>query len=101
LFDQRSRWQQFARSLAKHFALRPELRQLCQADTLVCRCEDVAYSQLQAHGDWRSAKLHTRCGMGACQGRICGAACGQLFDWNKDTSRAPIAPARISSLMAE
>lgn len=89
----------FSRLLARHFALRPELLRLCQPDTLVCRCEDVPYAALQPHVDWRSAKLHTRCGMGACQGRICGAATAALFGWSKDTARIPLAPTRIASLI--
>jgi hypothetical protein len=97
-FNQRQRWLKFSQRLASGFALRPELRQLAQADTLVCRCEDVSYGKLQAHADWRSAKLHTRCGMGACQGRICGAASHFLFNWSKDAGRLPFAPSRIDSL---
>lgn len=97
-FAQRRRWQGFAQSLGKAFILRKELRHLCEADTLVCRCEDVSYAQLQAHDNWRSAKLHTRCGMGACQGRVCGAATHFLFGWKKDTGRPPFSNASIASL---
>lgn len=97
-FNQRQRWLHFSRRLASGFALRAELRQLADADTLVCRCEDVSYGKLQAHDNWRSAKLHTRCGMGACQGRICGAASQFLFNWSKDAGRLPFAPSRIDSL---
>lgn len=89
---------EFSQNLSLYFALRPELQQLCAPDTLVCRCEDVAYAQLQKHDNWRSAKLHTRCGMGACQGRICGAATQHLFNWEQDTGRLPFANARIASL---
>ncbi len=98
LFTERRHWQAFSQRLKNTFTLRPELRQLCQADTLVCRCEDVSYGQLQEHVNWRSAKLHTRCGMGACQGRICGAANHFLFGWNKDAGRLPFSNAKISSL---
>ena len=97
-FTERRHWQAFSQRLKSTFALRPELRHLCQADTLVCRCEDVAYAQLLEHGNWRSAKLHTRCGMGACQGRICGTATQFLFDWNKDAGRLPFSNACIGSL---
>lgn len=97
---QRRRQQAFARRLGSTFSLRPELRSLCTPDTLVCRCEDVAYSALQDHASWRSAKLHTRCGMGPCQGRVCGGATDFLFGWKPDAVRLPISPARVSSLMA-
>lgn len=98
LFGERARWQAFARRLQKAFVLRPELGQLCAPDTQVCRCEDVSFAQLQGHQDWRSAKLQTRCGMGACQGRVCGAATEFLFGWGKESGRQPFAAAQIGSL---
>lgn len=98
LFAGRRRWQGFGQRLATAFVLRPELQLLCEPDTLVCRCEDVSFAQLQAHDSWRSAKLHTRCGMGACQGRICGAASQVLFGWEKDAGRLPFSNANIASL---
>jgi hypothetical protein len=55
-------------------------------DTTVCRCEEVplarveeAISELGA-ADARTVKLLTRCGMGWCQGRICGEAVARLVD---------------------
>jgi NADPH-dependent 2,4-dienoyl-CoA reductase/sulfur reductase-like enzyme len=99
--QQRKQWQAFARHLEKGFELRAELLGLCQPDTLVCRCEDVSHAQLLGYADWRSAKLHTRCGMGACQGRICGAATESLFGWKRDEARLPLSPTRVESLLSE
>jgi hypothetical protein len=48
--------------------------------------------------NWRAAKLQTRCGMGACQGRVCGPATQFLFKWNSESVRPPIFPARVESL---
>lgn len=96
---QRQKWRGFAQRLHQAFGLRPELKHLCQADTIVCRCEDVTYGQLEQHSDWRDAKLHTRCGMGACQGRICGNANRFLFSWEKDSGRLPMTSMKIASLM--
>lgn len=96
----RRRWQAFAARLARAFALRDELRQLADADTIVCRCEDVRHGDLQQQSSWRSAKLHTRCGMGPCQGRICGGATDFLYGWTQDSVRVPLTPARIGSLLA-
>ena len=70
----RERWRPFAAKLQTAFAPRTELRSLAQLDTIVCRCEDVTLARIQTHHSWRSAKLHARCGMGPCQGRICGPA---------------------------
>jgi hypothetical protein len=44
------------------------------------------------------AKLQTRCGMGACQGRICGSAVEFLFGWNDRSVRPPIFPVRMENL---
>ncbi len=88
----------FVRALAAAFALDPELRRLPSGRTLVCRCEDVPYAALTGHDSWRDAKLQTRCGMGSCQGRICGAATEFLFGWRDGSARPPILPALVSSL---
>jgi NADPH-dependent 2,4-dienoyl-CoA reductase/sulfur reductase-like enzyme len=101
LAPQRRRMQQFAARLDRAFALRPELRALAGAETIVCRCEDVPLSALEGCTSWRQAKLHTRCGMGACQGRICGAATEFLFGWENSSARPPVFPAAVSTLAAE
>jgi NADPH-dependent 2,4-dienoyl-CoA reductase/sulfur reductase-like enzyme len=94
----RASQRRFAVSLARAFALRAELKQLARPETLVCRCEDVPLARLKPCSGWREAKLQTRCGMGPCQGRICGPAAEFLFDWKRDSVRPPIFPARIASL---
>lgn len=97
---QRRRWQRFSAQLERSFALNPAVRQLARADTLVCRCEDVPHTALAACESWLDAKLHTRCGMGPCQGRICGAAAHALFGWQRPAARHLLAPARIATLAA-
>jgi NADPH-dependent 2,4-dienoyl-CoA reductase/sulfur reductase-like enzyme len=99
LWPQRVRWQGFATALQRAFALAPALDTLCQPDTLVCRCEDVPFAALRTQHSWREAKLATRCGMGACQGRICGAATAHLFGWQPAAPRPPFSPARIETLL--
>jgi NADPH-dependent 2,4-dienoyl-CoA reductase/sulfur reductase-like enzyme len=100
LWPRRARWQGFANTLNRAFALDPTLRSLALPDTLVCRCEDVPYAALTGHTDWREAKLASRCGMGACQGRVCGGAVQHLFGWQPSASRPPYSPARIETLMS-
>lgn len=91
--------QRFGASLARTFALRPQLRTLAADDTVLCRCEDVPYGAARACTTQREAKLHTRLGMGHCQGRVCGAACGFLFDWDAPASvRLPLAPIALGHL---
>ncbi|MYM93741.1 NAD(P)/FAD-dependent oxidoreductase [Duganella vulcania] len=99
LYAERARWKKFASRLEHAFALRPELLTLAGDDTIVCRCEDVCHNELRTHTSWRSAKLQTRCGMGPCQGRICGGATELLYGWRPDAVRMPISPARIASII--
>lgn len=99
LHAERARWNKFAARLERAFALRPELLMLAGDDTIVCRCEDVCHGELRTHTSWRSAKLQTRCGMGPCQGRICGGATELLYGWRPDAVRMPISPARIASII--
>jgi len=98
LWPRRARWDAFARALDQRFSLAPALRKLPAPDTLVCRCEDVPHAALAGFDNWTQAKLHTRCGMGACQGRVCGAAVQHLFGWQPGTPRLPLSPARIGTL---
>ena len=93
-----ARWEGFADLLHAQFQLRPPVRQLAAPDTLVCRCEDVPHHALAGRSGWIDAKLHTRCGMGACQGRVCGAATQVLFGWTPAPPRHLLAPARIGTL---
>jgi D-hydroxyproline dehydrogenase subunit alpha len=96
LQSRRTKEQTFAASLDNAFRLRPELRTLPADDTIVCRCEDVPYSALAGKASqfdgWTSAKMQTRCGMGACQGRTCGPAVDFLFGWRPNSIRPPLVP---------
>ena len=99
LFPVREQQRKFAKLLNNTFTLRDELRQLPATGTIVCRCEDVTFERLREHKSWRAAKLQTRCGMGPCQGRVCGAAVEFLFDWRADSVRPPVLPVRVESLI--
>ncbi len=99
LLRRRTALRKVAARMNHAYRLRPELRALPQADTLICRCEDVSWQQLQGFSGMRSAKIHTRCGMGPCQGRICGAAMQFLAGWEADTHRPPLYPVQLSTLL--
>ena len=101
LAAQRARETGFARRLARAFALRDELLSLARPDTIVCRCEDVPLGRLAVAGSAREAKLHTRAGMGACQGRVCGTALGFLRGFTPDSARPPIVPVPLAVLAEE
>jgi NADPH-dependent 2,4-dienoyl-CoA reductase/sulfur reductase-like enzyme len=80
--------------------LRPELEKISDDDTVVCRCEDVTLGELRKQNSGTEAKLQTRCGMGPCQGRICGPAVKFLFGWTLNRLRPPLFPIRCESLAA-
>ncbi len=92
----------FGRALTRAFALRPEILKLARPETIVCRCEDVRLSEIQGQTmprrSWTDAKLQTRCGMGPCQGRICGPALEAIFGWRNTSVRPPLFPVPISAL---
>lgn len=93
-------WERFAAGVQRHFALRPAVTELARADTLVCRCEDVALGALDGCDGWVDAKLQTRCGMGSCQGRVCGTAVQALKGWTPTAPRQLTDPARLATLAA-
>ncbi|GHF28423.1 thioredoxin reductase [Deinococcus metalli] len=90
----------FQAALDRAFTLRPEVRGLPAPDTVVCRCEDVTHGQLRAQASWTDAKLQTRCGMGACQGRVCGPATEALYGWRFSGVRPPLVPLPLSDLLS-
>lgn len=99
LFAERAGWHKFRTALAEAFALRRELTSLASDDVLLCRCEDVPLGKMRGYANWRDAKLQTRCGMGPCQGRVCGAAAKVVLGWGMESVRPPVLPARVQSLI--
>jgi NADPH-dependent 2,4-dienoyl-CoA reductase/sulfur reductase-like enzyme len=96
----RDKAMRFARLLEQTFEPRAELRDMAHEDTIVCRCEDVRAGAMHGRRNWREARLHTRCGMGPCQGRVCGPAAAFLFGWDTQDQRArpPVLPVRVGSM---
>ncbi len=74
----RAKRQRFANALIKAYPIKPGWKSWLRDETTICRCEEVCLSDLKhsinelGATDSRTAKLLTRCGMGLCQGRICG-----------------------------
>lgn len=95
----RDRHRKYVAALADGFQLRPELRQLATAETIVCRCEDVRLNALNPEWTMRQAKLYSRVGMGPCQGRVCGAALQHLYGWAPEVPHAPVEPVPVSALL--
>ena len=68
------------------FAFEPGAAALRPSDpaVIVCRCEEVTVAEIErviAHGcpGPNQAKAFTRCGMGPCQGRMCGTLVSEIF----------------------
>jgi NADPH-dependent 2,4-dienoyl-CoA reductase/sulfur reductase-like enzyme len=91
----------FSERMDRAFALRVELRSLPHTDTIVCRCEDVAFGSLLGHTGWTDAKLQTRCGMGPCQGRVCGPAVEHLLGWRPVSVRQPLFPVPLEAFCSQ
>lgn len=107
------RHRRFQRALWQLYAAPRVGLGLADADTLICRCEEVSVGALRAAlGDSPPAigevKRRTRCGMGRCQGRYCGPALveelarlgGRAIE-ERDffAPRGPIKPVTIAELV--
>ena len=74
----RNRKRKFASALINSYPVKSGWQNWLSEETIICRCEEVKYSKLKfavtelGATDSRTAKLLSRCGMGMCQGRICG-----------------------------
>ncbi|WP_225793921.1 FAD/NAD(P)-dependent oxidoreductase [Streptomyces aculeolatus] len=97
----------FAAALARAYPVRDGWRTWLREDTLVCRCEEVAYGELHRSVQERDAlgvravKLVSRAGLGQCQGRVCGpnVACLTGVPDAAAFARRPIAsPVRLGEL---
>jgi hypothetical protein len=72
--------QAFAGTLNRMFALRPGWQTWATPETVICRCEEVTLGRVETAireydlKNVKAVKLTTRCGMGFCQGRVCGPA---------------------------
>jgi D-hydroxyproline dehydrogenase subunit alpha len=97
-FAERARCARLAAEMKTAFKLRAELKSLAESGTFLCRCEDVPFGRVGQFDSWRAAKLQTRCGMGACQGRVCGSAAEFLFGWTVDSVRPPVFAVQCASL---
>ena len=111
-------------ALARHLRIRRFLEVLFQPapavrfpeddSTVVCRCEEVTAGELRrviALGcpGPNQAKAFTRCGMGPCQGRMCGLTVSELMAAARGVSvpevghyrvRPPIKPVTVGEIAA-
>ncbi len=86
------REQRFQQFYARLFTPGPGLDELAAGDTPICRCEGVSKATIvqtiHAGADTMHAvKAVTRCGMGNCQGRVCGPLVAAILA--QETGQSP------------
>jgi NADPH-dependent 2,4-dienoyl-CoA reductase/sulfur reductase-like enzyme len=100
-------------AMARMMALRPALVGAIPPETVVCRCEGVTRAAIDAAAQDGASTLNqlkhfTRCGMGPCQGRMCGEAAGALLaaargvavaDVGFATGRIPLRPVPMDAIL--
>ncbi|BDG75158.1 FAD-dependent oxidoreductase [Roseomonas fluvialis] len=100
-------------AMAGIMALRPAMVAVIPPDTIICRCEGVARAAIDAAAADGAATLNqlkhfTRCGMGPCQGRMCGEAAGALLAAARgvpvahvgfSTGRIPLRPVPMEAIL--
>ena len=94
------REQRFQQLYAELFTPGPGLDELVQPDTIICRCEEVTRAdigQAVALGadTLDAVKALTRCGMGNCQGRVCGQLLAALVARETGRTRAEVGQFRV------
>ena len=109
------RLRRFQRGLATAFRWPSERAVLLDDAVILCRCENVTFGEVRAAMDQQGdtaevnrIKTASRCGMGRCQGRFCGAGLAEVVaasarpsDRERDRLRvqAPIKPLPIALAM--
>ncbi len=103
----------FADTVAAAMALRPAQVAAITPETIICRCEDVSRAEIDAAvdagaGDINQMKHFTRCGMGPCQGRMCGDVAAELVAQRRGvprdavgfwTQRVPLRPVPFDTMI--
>ena len=106
------RHRRFQRALWSLYAAPPFNPALTEPDTLICRCEEVTFAQIeQALGEGMTGigavKRRTRVGMGRCQGRYCAPVLESLLaarfarvrdEFSGFAPRVPVKPVAIEDL---
>ncbi len=98
-FPAAERTRAWGRLIEAAHTLRPELRDLAESGTILCRCEDITVGALRGFVRGRDARLQARCGMGRCQSRTCGPATEFLFGWTPGGPSQPLVPTPFADLV--
>jgi len=107
-----NRLRKFRTAMDAMWPFRDGLYDVIQDDTLICRCEEIPYSEIKAAiaagaGHVNEIKAWTRAGMGMCQGRFCEMTIAHLLNAEtgnpveKYTVRPPVKPIPIEGVIHE
>ncbi|WP_332680670.1 FAD/NAD(P)-dependent oxidoreductase [Bosea sp. (in: a-proteobacteria)] len=107
------RLRRFQKSLAAAFAWPVAQIRALPDEVLLCRCENVSLGEVRAAmarelgpAEVNRVKAITRCGMGRCQGRVCGPALQEIVAGAADLpgaaagrlrAQAPVKPVALSA----
>lgn len=105
----------FGGAMASLMAPRPGQFETIPQEAIICRCEDVSRGDIEraaADGarDVNQLKAWTRCGMGPCQGRVCGDTAAAILARHHGidraavglfTGRTPLRPLPLKQLTGE
>ena len=109
-----NRHRRFQHWLWQLFSSAPQDHATTPDDTILCRCEEISFSEGRAGlatspGHMGTLKRATRVGMGRCQGRYCGPVAARLVasakgealeDRSYFAPRVPIKPVSIAAILA-
>jgi thioredoxin reductase/bacterioferritin-associated ferredoxin len=111
-FGAADRDRRFSDAVSRLMMPRPHQVAAIPADTVVCRCEDVTRAEIDGSVQAGArtldqVKAFTRCGMGPCQGRMCGETAGDLVALQVGsrnaigwwTGRPPLRPVPLADLV--
>lgn len=99
----------YRRELRRHLAVRPLLDALYRPlrehripadEVILCRCEEVTAGEIRRHVELgclgpNQTKAFGRCGMGPCQGRLCGLGVTEVIADQRGVSPAEVGYYRI------
>jgi len=103
----------FSAAMAHMICLRPAQVASISPEAVICRCEDVTRQDLVCAAkagarDVNQLKHFTRCGMGPCQGRMCGDIAAEILAQEHQvsrqavgywTARPPLRPISLQSML--
>lgn len=112
LIRRRSQQIRYGRFLNRLWDLSPDCYADIPDETTVCRCEEITMGEIRRHmrigfTTMNGIKKATRCGMGNCQGRICGPILLDILSTSGQQSpaaigctsvRAPVKPVVLGAL---